>query len=389
MRKLLFERCAVSAATIVVLMAANACSRAKQVSEDQVLDKDGWNENVYQALNTLIAENADKGNYAVFDFDKTTITHDISNAVMIYQIENLRFDDAVRSDFLNGISEVDEQLKDLDISSAEMGQALKKEYEEMKAMLDAGQSMDEVRQTETYLDYRARFISFLEALDQTFPKEVLYAWMPGLLNGFTEEEAKDVISDAIDDQMGEDKLCVEEWRSPDGRWGGTVEKGIFLPQETRDLYRTLAANDIDAYVCSASLELIVEGLACDSLRGLGLPPERVFGLRFVEADTVCTEYDPTYQQPMFTGKVDCIKAYIAPYYDGRDPILVGGDSNGDVAMLTAFPDMQRGLIVDVGRSKESPIGQLAEEARKEDNGGRYLLQPTFAKIQGKTESGGI
>ncbi len=389
MRRKLFGQCAISIVAGFVLMLAVACRHAEKGTTIPALAQEGWDENVYQALNTLIVENADKGNYAVFDFDKTTIAHDISNAVMVYQIEYLCFDDAVRCDFLNGIPEVQERLKGIDISSAEMGQAIKKEYVEMKAMLDKGQSLDEVRQTDTYLDYRARFVSFLAALDQTFPEKVWYAWMPGLMNGFTEEEAKAVVSKAIDEQLGMDKLCVEEWRSPDGQWGGTVEKGIFLPQETRDLYSALAANDIDTYVCSASLELFVEVLACDSVRGLGLPPERVFGLRFVPADTIYAEYDPTYQQPMLSGKVDCIKAYIAPSYGGRGPILVGGDSNGDVAMLTAFPDMQRGLIVDVGRSKESPIGQLAEEARKEENCGRYLLQPTFAKTQGKADGGGI
>ena len=92
---------------------------------------------------------------------------------------------------------------------------------------------------------------------------------------------------------------------------------------------------------------------------------------------------------MLAGKVDCIKACIAPRYGGRGPVLVGGDSNGDVPMLTAFDDMQRGLIIDVGRSPETPIGKLATEARQAQNKGRYLLQPAFAKAQGGTQGGGI
>ena len=48
-----------------------------------------------------------------------------------------------------------------------------------------------------------------------------------------------------------------------------------------------------------------------------------------------------------------------------------------------------GLIIDVGRSPESPIGQLATLARKEGNRGRYLLQPNFAPIRGSAEGGGI
>ena len=79
------------------------------------------------------------------------------------------------------------------------------------------------------------------------------------------------------------------------------------------------------------------------------------------------------------GKVDCIKAYMAPAYGNADPVLVAGDSNGDVPMLTAFPDMKQGLIIDVGRSETSGIGQLASRARMEGNAGIYILQPSFEK----------
>ena len=50
-----------------------------------------------------------------------------------------------------------------------------------------------------------------------------------------------------------------------------------------------------------------------------------------------------YKQPIKEGKVDCIQAYMAPAYGNAVPVLVAGDSNGDVAMLTAFPDMKCGI----------------------------------------------
>jgi hypothetical protein len=70
---------------------------------------------------------------------------------------------------------------------------------------------------------------------------------------------------------------------------------------------------------------------------------------------------------------------MAPAYGDAGPVLVAGDSNGDVAMLTAFPNMSNGLIIDVGRSPESPIGQLATQAQTEGNTGLYLLQPSFER----------
>ena len=373
---------------IVLTVTAIGC-QTKHASTPISFEQGGWDSLVYAELNQLIADNAHKGNYAVFDFDKTTIAHDISNAVMIYQIEHLRFGDAVQCAFSNGIPEMKEPLNGIEISAAEMGLDIKKDYRQMQAMMDRGMTLEEVQQTDVYLDYRARFISFLDALNQTFPVDVWYAWMPGLLGGFTREEAKAVIRDALYEHYGKEKVCVEEWRSPDGRWGGKVERGVYLPDEIRNLYRALDENEIDAYVCSASSELIVETFACDSVLGLGLPEDRVFGLRFEDADTVTADYEKDYPQSMFAGKVQCIRTCIAPQYDGRDPVLVAGDSNGDVAMLTNFAGMQRGLLIDVGRNPESAIGLLVTKARSEGSHGRYLLQPSFVKPQIHTAGGGI
>ena len=154
-------------------------------------------------------------------------------------------------------------------------------------------------------------------------------------------------------------------------------RGIWVSPEMKELYRCLKAANIDVNVCSASLELIVEVLACDSVLGFGLPADRVYGLRFVEGEKLVAQYDPQYKQSINEGKVDCIKAYLAPAYGNSGPVLVAGDSNGDVAMLTAFPDMKNGLIIDVGRSETSAIGQLATRAKKEGNTGIYILQPSF------------
>ena len=123
----------------------------------------------------------------------------------------------------------------------------------------------------------------------------------------------------------------------------------------------------------------MEALACDPVLGFGLPADKVYGLRFVDGEELIAQFDPQYKQPIKEGKVDCIKAYMAPAYGNAGPVLVAGDSNGDVPMLTAFPDMKQGLIIDVGRSETSAIGQLATRARMEGNAGIYILQPSFEK----------
>ena len=335
-----------------------------------------WDPQVQTALNGLLS-NCGEGSYAVFDFDQTSIVHDISQALWVYQIEHLCFADAPIHDFLDGIPEQESLMPETETTYAEMGRVLSEEYKTMTTRVEAGESIESIWQSDVYLDFRARMCSLLEAMDEQWGSWVAFLWQPGLLAGYTEAEAHALIHDAILEQLGRDKLTVEQWLSPDGRWGGDVMRGIWVSPEMKELYKCLQTANIDAYVCSASLELIVEALACDPVLGFGLPAERVYGLRFVEGEKLTAQFDSQYKQPIKEGKVDCIKAYMAPAYGNTNPVLVAGDSNGDVPMLTAFSDMKHGLIIDVGRSETSAIGQLATQAKKDGNTGIYILQPSF------------
>ena len=53
---------------------------------------------------------------------------------------------------------------------------------------------------------------------------------------------------------------------------------------------------------------------------------------------------------------------MAVHHGGQAPLLIGGDSNGDYAMLKDFPDLQVGLIFNLLRDPEKGIGLLATEA---------------------------
>lgn len=362
-----------------------ACQRDGRQGE---LGAGAWDAQVRDQLNGLMASCKDSGAYAVFDFDKTSIVHDVSQALWVYQVEHLRYADAPAHGFLDGIPDVSQAVAGT-TTFAQMGEVLKEEFTQLNTLRADGQSLEQIHETDTYKDFRARMATLLAKMDDVFGYEVSYLWMPGLLAGYTEAEAREVVQDAIQDQLGKDKLEVQRWTSPDGQWDEPVERGIYLSPEMKDLYKCLADNGVTAYVCSASLELIVEVLACDPDLGVGLPPEQVFGLRFVPADKLVAEYDSTYVQTIRDGKVTCIQTLMAPLHGNQAPVLVGGDSNGDVPMLIAFEDTRHGLIIDVGRSPESKIGRLATQAREQNNTGRYLLQPNFAPIRGKVDGGGI
>ena len=369
---------------LLALTLTLACQHSAQHRE---LAAGTWDAQVRNQLNDLLETYQDSGAYAVFDFDKTSIVHDVSQALWVYQIEHLRYADAPDHGFLDGIPDASQPIGG--ITFAQMGEVLKEEYAQLAALQADGKTLEQIHATDTYKDFRARMATLLVEMDDVFGYEVSYLWMPGLLAGYTEAEAREVVHDAVLDQLGKDKLEVQEWTSPDGQWSTPVERGIWLSPEMKDLYRCLADHGITAYVCSASLELIVEVLACDPDLGVGLSPEQVFGLRFVPGDRLVAEYDPSYVQTIRNGKVTCINTYMAPLHGNKGPVLVGGDSNGDVPMLIAFDDTRHGLIIDVGRSPESKIGRLATQAREQNNTGRYLLQPNFAPIRGAVDGGGI
>ncbi len=69
------------------MVLALACGK-----KPQLLGPGSWDPSVRESLDSLLASGS--GGYAVFDFDKTSIVHDISQALWVYQIENLRYADA-------------------------------------------------------------------------------------------------------------------------------------------------------------------------------------------------------------------------------------------------------------------------------------------------------
>lgn len=61
-----------------------------------------WTSETYDALSALLQDKSNRGGYAVFDCDNTSIVHDITHNLTIYMVENLRFADAPEHSFLDG-----------------------------------------------------------------------------------------------------------------------------------------------------------------------------------------------------------------------------------------------------------------------------------------------
>ena len=357
-----FEKLIISVAVLSVFL---SCSRPAELPEDS------WEPVVYEALSDMIAregilsENYDPEcrPYAVFDFDNTTIINDISLTLMIYQIENLRYafpPEKAFECFTAWLPDLDKVLEGPGMSARMIGENLASDYKTLKAMLQMGMDLEKIHATEEYLDFRAKLEGLNEGVENTFDYGTWCMWQPSLFSGMSWDELQNLTRESVDYWMGQGALSKELWESPDGRISVEITKGLVLPLESVHLYNALKDNGFDVYVCSASLEAVVEAMACSPGYGLGLSPDNVFGIRLADRNNFGGEFDEDYDQTFLEGKTACIEKLIAPRHGGRAPSLVAGDSNGDYAMLTSFDSLSVGLIFDCKRSGQ--IAGLIEKA---------------------------
>ena len=356
MRKLLEKKVAL----LLVLVLFISCT--------PVLEKGSWEPDTYDALTALLKDKSCKGGYAVFDCDNTSIIHDITHSLMLYMVENLRFADAPEHCFTDGLGDTSIPLAGGSLTAAEMGAAVRDKYLAVKALADGGMPLDSLRQTAAFSDWRSSFFAFYDAVCATYDYGTLCLWEPSLATGYSPEELQEVGRASLEYSLGFGKVWEEEWVTADSLTRGWIDPGLVVLDETRNLYRALEKAGITPYVCSASVEWLVELFVCDPEIGFGISPEQVFGLRFVTDENGTFAYDTSYPQPFKEGKVACIDSLIAPLHGGKQPLLVAGDSSGDLAMLTSYPEMRVGLIMNQYRG-----GKIEELANRHD--GRYYSQP--------------
>lgn len=111
---------------------------------------------------------------------------------------------------------------------------------------------------------------------------------------------------------------------------------VKFKEEFRNLFNLFKENDIEIYICSASLRIFVELIANE----YGIKKENVLAIELETIDDKFTGNEIgiiTRRQ----GKVEAIKSLGYNY----PPIIIGGDSDGDYAMLTRF-NIMHGMIVN-------------------------------------------
>ena len=370
--------------TLGVIMLAAGCSKRP------VLEPYNWNPRVHYALTELLTDYGNKSKtydpdcrpYAVFDYDNTTIIDDVSQTLLVYQIENLAF--SIEPEDMFGV--LTRGVPDLDRDFGNgwtpriLAEDISKDYAALYGLRDNPAAM---RGTDEYKDFRAKLWFLSSNIDMAAPDAPIGCiWITTLLDGMTDQEVRELTRASVDYWMEQGSMWHETWTTSDGQIEVNVPKGIGLTPEIKSLYHALQRYGFDVYICSASFEPIVEAMACDPAYGLGIDEDHVFGIRLAQTPDGRLKAigDSTYTQTYHEGKVQCIKDFMAKEHGGRGPALVAGDSNGDFAMLTSFPDLKVGLIVNclrtgaIGGMTAASIGNVPDLSLKERKNPLYVVQ---------------
>lgn len=354
-------------------------------------------------IQSIIDGNANKGRYVVFDFDNTSVIFDVQEALLIYQVQNLMFKidpKDMKAVLETGIPDLGKAIgknadgRDVTVNDvvADLVSSYTWIYNNYKGMKGA-KDLNYIHASNQYQDFAAKIRFMYNNLGDYFDHAVSYPWITYLFTGMTPAEVQALAASSHKYWASYGRYAEETWTSPPelpgkaGVLSASFITGVTFTDELIDLYHTLAANGIDVYIISASpIDTI---LAANKGMGYGVPEDRVFAMRnkLDASGRYINEYDydwggeGKYAQTQGPGKSTIITNFIAPKYNGAGPLMVFGDSAGDMNMMTDWMDKgdtQLGVLFNRYRKPTSdPLTwnasvKAAEQIGKAD--ARFVLQ---------------
>ncbi|QXI16074.1 HAD family hydrolase [Pseudomonas hamedanensis] len=277
-----------------------------------------WPADQAKALDAMIAANANKGNYAVFDMDNTSYRYDLEESLLPF-MENKG---------LITRDKLDPSLKLMPFK-------------------------DTAEHKESLFSYYYRLCEIDDM--------VCYPWVAQVFSGFTLKELKGYV----------DELMASGKPVPATYYEGDVVKTldvnppkIFTGQQ--ELYNKLMENGIEVYVMTAASEELVRMVAADPKYGYNVKPQNVIGVSLLLKDRKSGELT-TARKQITAGKYDeqaNLGLELTPYLwtpatwmagkhaailtyidEWKKPVLVGGDTpTSDGYMLFHDVDVAKGGI---------------------------------------------
>ena len=332
---------------------------------------------------------------------------DVQEATLIYQLQNLRFkmdprelEQALRTDvpttpFIPAHPGPDGQPLSLDPVVRDIVDSYTWLYDH-SADLRGDQPLESIKNQTPYTDFITKVRFLYAAIGDTFDVSLSYPWLIYLLAGHTESEVRALTREAVDWQLQE-PVEKRTWTSPTSRPGqaGVLsvswKNGLRLIPEMQDLTRALQAAGIEVWVCTASFVDVIQEIASNPAYGYHIPAARVLGMELErdERGAIKPQFRSGYDQTYGPGKSRTIHRFLVSRH-GHGPIMVAGDSKGDLDMLQDFPHTELALIIN--RSPSGGLAALCQRAISEygtpqpkillqgrdDNRGRFI--PSQAHI---------
>ena len=275
-----------------------------------------WPSEAATQIDNMIAANANKGAYAVFDMDNTSYQFDIEEALLPY---------------------------------LEMKGVLTRDTMDPSLKLIPFKDSDGFKESLNSYYYRLCEIDDL----------VCYPWVAQIFSGLTLRQLKGY----VDEVMAYDKPVPISYYD-----GDKVVQGSVTPPKLfagmQELYNRLQENGIEVYVMTAASEEIVRMIASDPKYGYNVKPENIIGVNMLLKDPKsgaltssrlqikAGSYDPAanldlqltpfLMNPMtwYEGKLATIYGWIDQW---KMPVLVAGDTPlSDGYMLFNATDMGKG-----------------------------------------------
>jgi phosphoserine phosphatase len=387
----------------------SACATTQAEKKEQLeITRGNWDSFNRSRLNSLIADygkgskdyNPQKPPYAVFDWDNTCIFLDVEEATLAYQLENLRFaatpeelDCAVRMNIdpaaSFSVTGKDGQNVSIDMIAKDITGSYTWLYENYKGLGGGGSaSLAEVQKNPNYRNFITKVRFTYDAISETFSEDIAYPWVLYLFTGMTEQQVRALTADAIHWQL-QQPVSTVTWTSPDaaelpGQKAGQIQvtwkNGLRLLPEMQNLHATLREAGFEVYICSASFIDVVKEIGTNPDFGYNEDESHIFAMQLERDSDGCIQpaMRAGYAQTQGAGKTETIKRFLAGSDGtyGYDPLLVAGDSTGDQNMLSDFPGMKVGLIINRLKGKGQILGKLSAEAVSSygSKDARYLLQ---------------
>lgn len=353
--------------------------------------------------------------YVVFDWDNTSIFLDIEEAVLIYQLEHLRFGatpkqlevalrrniprTAFKPEYRNSEGRdvsIDTIVPDILLSYRWL-------YSHYQGLAGT-QPLEQVRQSPHYQAFITKVRYLYEAIGGTFDHDTAYPWVTYLFTGLTEADVRNMTRETVQWQQGQSIEKVR-WLTPvqlpgrAGLVGVSWKNGLRLVPEMQNLYALLRDAGFDIWVCSASFVDVVREIASNPSFGYQQPSDKVLAME-LERDTkgrIQPVFRQDYDQTQGPGKTRAIQRFLVSRY-GYGPALVAGDSEGDQNMMADFADTKKVLIINRLRDPSTAIGQFSAEAvhqygkpetryllqGRDDNSGQFVPSQLHTPLQSGT-----